>query len=141
MQKRVTSLVDALVDDLSFQESYVQMPLLQEMETWMLAVVMLGSIFNLIVMIISSISVLLVYSLLMVSVENKTFSNGVLRMVGVTKADCILVVVCSTLTFVVPSLIISYSLALVANHYLLTAIYPPEMSDKVTIIPDWLATV
>ena len=50
------------------------------------------------------------------------------------------VVVCSTLTFVVPGLILSYSLALVANHYLLTIIYPPEMSDKVSILPDWLST-
>lgn len=62
-------------------------------------------------------------------------------MIGVTKLDCILVVVCSTLTFVVPSLILSYSMALVANHYLLGAIYPPEMLKSISILPDLFATI
>lgn len=77
----------------------------------------------------------------MVTVEKKTFDNGVLRMVGVSKTDCILSVAMQTLSFVVPSLILSYSIAVVVNYYLLKMIYTPDMGLRVSIVPDWFATL
>lgn len=128
MKSRITREVAALVEDLGYYSVVPQLPLLIAMEELTLAVVMLGCVFNVVLILMAAIATLLVYSLLMVSVEQKTFNNGVLRMIGVTRTDCILVVVCSTLTFVIPSLVLSYVGAMVANHFLLTAIYPPDMS-------------
>jgi ABC-type lipoprotein release transport system permease subunit len=60
------------------------------MEDLEIAIVMLGCVFNVVLILMCAISILLIYSLLMVSVEKKTFDTGVLRMVGVSKMDCIL---------------------------------------------------
>jgi ABC-type lipoprotein release transport system permease subunit len=54
-----------------------------------MGIVMLGCIFNVVLILMIAISTLLIYSLLMVSVETKTFDNGVLRMVGLSKFDCV----------------------------------------------------
>lgn len=54
-----------------------------------MAVVMLGLIFNVVLLLLISISIILIYSLLMVTVETKTFDQGVLRMIGLSKIDCV----------------------------------------------------
>jgi ABC-type lipoprotein release transport system permease subunit len=50
---------------------------------------LLGLIFGIIVFLFIVIAILLIYSLLMISVETKTFENGVLRMIGLSKFNCI----------------------------------------------------
>jgi ABC-type antimicrobial peptide transport system permease subunit len=64
-----------------------------------------------------------------------------LRMVGVSKMDCILSISMQSLAFVIPSIIISYSMAILINHFLFEIIYTPEMGLRVSIMPDWFATV
>jgi len=49
----------------------------------------LGLIINIIAFLLSALSIFLIYSLLMVSVETKTFELGVLRMVGMTRKGLI----------------------------------------------------
>jgi ABC-type antimicrobial peptide transport system permease subunit len=53
------------------------------------ASLLLGLLFGIIVILFVVISILLIYSLLMISVETKTFENGVLRMIGLNKTNCI----------------------------------------------------
>ena len=65
------------------------MPLLNIMQLTSVASLTLGLLFSIIVILFVVISVLLIYSLLMISVETKTFENGVLRMVGLSKSNCI----------------------------------------------------
>jgi ABC-type antimicrobial peptide transport system permease subunit len=55
-------------------------------------VLFLGLIFDIIILLFVSISVLLIYSLLMISIETKTFEFGVIRMLGVSKNGLILMV-------------------------------------------------
>jgi len=50
---------------------------------------MLGLIFGIIIILFVVISILLIYSLLMISVETKGFETGVLRLVGMSKTNCI----------------------------------------------------
>jgi ABC-type antimicrobial peptide transport system permease subunit len=68
------------------------MPLLTEMSSLQYGVLLLGIVFDVVVILFVTISVLLIYSLLMVSVETKTFENGVLRMIGINTRDCISVI-------------------------------------------------
>ena len=77
----------------------------------------------------------------MVSVDQKTFDNGVVRVVGVSKLDCILFVTMQTLVFVIPSLIMSYSMAIVINHFVLRLLYTPEMGLSFSPLPDYFATI
>ena len=53
----------------------------------------LGLIFDIIILLFVILSVLLIYSLLMISVETKTFEIGVMRMVGLSKGGLIILVV------------------------------------------------
>lgn len=62
-------------------------------------------------------------------------------MVGVSKKDCILTITMQSLTFIVPSLIISYLVAVVANHFVLAIVYTPDMGVSPTPIPDTFSTI
>lgn len=77
---------------------------------------LLGIVFDVVIILFITISVLLIYSLLMSSVEAKTFENGVLRMVGTSNFDSITVILFQSLIFVVPSLILAYILSLIINY-------------------------
>lgn len=65
------------------------MPLLLEMSVLSYGVLLLGIVFDVVIILFVTISVLLIYSILMVSVEAKNFENGVLRMVGISITDCV----------------------------------------------------
>jgi hypothetical protein len=72
------------MEDLGFYDVSTDMPLLLDMSTLSYAVLLLGIVFDVIIVLLIAISVLLIYSLLMISVETKTFEQGVLRMVGIS---------------------------------------------------------
>jgi hypothetical protein len=86
-----------------------------------ISITFLQLIFNLIMLLLFSISVLLVYSLLMFSVESKSFDLGVMRMVGLSKNNVIVLIIVQSFMFVVPSIIfgVGFSLAIlrVAKHF------------------------
>jgi hypothetical protein len=50
-----------------------------------MAILFLGIVFNIIIILFIIISSLLIYSLLMISIETKTFDNGVMRLTGLSK--------------------------------------------------------
>jgi ABC-type antimicrobial peptide transport system permease subunit len=59
--------------------------ILQKMQTANIQILLLGLVFNIILLVFMVISVLLIYSLLMIGVETKTMETGIMRMVGVSK--------------------------------------------------------
>jgi ABC-type antimicrobial peptide transport system permease subunit len=63
------------------------------MQTYSTAILFLGLIFDIIILLFIILSVLLVYSLLMISVESKTFEFGVMRMVGLSKTGIIFMII------------------------------------------------
>ena len=62
-----------------------QLPLLDRMKGYSVAIVMISMIFDIIVVIFVIVSCILIYSMLMINVDTKTFENGIMRMVGLTK--------------------------------------------------------
>ena len=72
-------------------------------------------------LLLFSISVLLVYSLLMFSVESKSFDLGVMRMVGLSKNNVMVLIIVQSFMFVIPSIICGFSVSLiilrVAKHF------------------------
>jgi ABC-type lipoprotein release transport system permease subunit len=65
------------------------MTLLTTMQLTSAASLLIGLLFGIIVVLFVAISVLLIYSLLLISVETKTWENGVLRTLGMGKWSCI----------------------------------------------------
>lgn len=61
------------------------MNLLFQMQSYSYAVLFIGLIFDVLLMIFIVVSCLLIYSLLLISVETKAFETGVMRLVGLTK--------------------------------------------------------
>lgn len=69
------------------------MDLLTEMSTYSSAILFFGLIFDIIILLFIVISILLIYSLLMVSVESKTFEMGVMRMIGLSKNGIMIMII------------------------------------------------
>ena len=70
-------------------------------------------IFNLIKSLLIIISVLIIFSLLMVSIESKNFEIAVIRMVGLEKTGIIMLIICQSFLYVVPALFSSFGLSMV----------------------------
>lgn len=62
------------------------------MKTYSEAVLFIGLIFNIILILFVATSVLLIYALLMISVETKTFDTGVMRMLGLGKRGFVIMI-------------------------------------------------
>lgn len=72
-------------DLLGFFPIDFSLPVLEQMLVLSLAVLFLGLIFTLVIVIFVAISILLIYSLLLTSVETKAYEIGIFRMVGLNK--------------------------------------------------------
>ncbi len=71
-------------DQLGFYSIKITDSLIDDVAAFSRYVMFIGIIFDLVVALLVIISVLLIYSLLIINVETKTFDIGVQRMVGLT---------------------------------------------------------
>jgi len=85
------------------------MYLLQVMQLLSYATLLLGLVFGIIAILFIVISVLLIYSLLMISVETKTFENGVLRLIGLSQFNVVGMIIVQSVLFVLPSIVLGYA--------------------------------
>jgi ABC-type antimicrobial peptide transport system permease subunit len=69
------------------------MDLLDYLSTLNYAILFMELIFDIIIILFVVISVLLIYSLLIVSIESKSFEIGVMRMMGLSTNGLILMIV------------------------------------------------
>ena len=72
-------------ESLGFFNSYSYPELLNELKFFDLSVLFLGLIFDVLLIIFIVVAILLVFSLLLIQVESKTFELGVMRLVGLTR--------------------------------------------------------
>ena len=93
IQDDVTGLTNDLTQALGFYMPRSCMSLLETMKLTSAASLLLGLLFGIIIILFVVISILLIYSLLMISVETKTFENGVLRLLGMSKINCISMII------------------------------------------------
>jgi ABC-type antimicrobial peptide transport system permease subunit len=92
MQKGITQQVGALVNTLGFYPVESKLPILTNMQLANMAILLLGLVFNIVLLVFMVISVLLIYSLLMIGVETKTLEIGIMRMVGTNKKGLVMMV-------------------------------------------------
>ena len=81
------------------------------MNLYSTAILFLGLIFDIIELLFIVLAVLLIYSLLMIQVESKTFEFGVMRMVGLSKSGIISMIMLQSFMFVIPSVILGFALS------------------------------
>ena len=63
---------------------------------------------NLLVIMLAMIAVLLIYSLLLISTEKKTFEFGVMRMTGLSTGGLIILIVLQAIIFVLPAILCAF---------------------------------
>ena len=90
------------------------MPLLSSMEKSSSGTLLIGLIFDIIILLFVVVSILLIYSLLMISMETKTFENGVLRMIGTSKSNNMLMILIQSFIYVLPSIVCGYISSILA---------------------------
>jgi ABC-type antimicrobial peptide transport system permease subunit len=66
--------------------------ILERMQLVSNAMILLSLVFNIVLLVFMAISVVLIYSLLMIGVETKTHETGMMRMVGTNKRGLVMMV-------------------------------------------------
>lgn len=141
IQSDVTKLTNEIVQDLGWFPIRSEMALLSIMKLSAAASLLLGLLFNIIILLFIVISVLLIYSLLMISVETKTFETGVLRLIGMSKANCISMILVQSFLFVIPSIICGYLASIPMLKVVFAAMFKHDTGIHVSCIPTAFATV
>lgn len=126
IQKAVTSYANEIIDQLGFFPLRIDLDVLSQMETYGTAILFLGLIFDIIILLFTTLSILLFYSLLMISVETKTFEFGVMRMVGLSKTGIINVIILQSFMYVVPALLVGFVFSVPALILIYTIIFNDE---------------
>lgn len=135
LQRNVVAYVNHFVQSLGFYPVQAQMFILQEMQIFNYSTLLLGLIFNVILLVFVVISVLLIYSLLMIGVETKTSETGIMRMLGTNKSGLITMVAIQSILFVSPAVIAAFILCFPLIGVCYTQIFNEKLSDGFEPIP------
>ena len=87
----------------------------------------IGLIFDILLLMFIVVAILLIYSLLMISIETKTFEIGVMRLVGLSKAGFVAIIFTQAGCFVIPSLVAGFLCALPCIWMIYTLLFTSEM--------------
>jgi ABC-type antimicrobial peptide transport system permease subunit len=128
------------MENLGFYETRVSMTLLETVELSQAASMLLGLILGIIVIMFVVISVLLIYSLLMISVEVKTFHNAVLRILGVNKINCVFMILAQGIIFTIPSIVCGYGASIGALYLSYDLLFTDD-AIKLSPLPTAEATI
>jgi len=106
IQAQITSFATRIMYNIGFNQVTSEFPILSYMRETRFFAMFLGLIISIIVTILTILSIILIYSLLMISVENKQFEMGVLRMIGMTRAGMIQLILLQAFCYAVPAWIV-----------------------------------
>ena len=85
IRKHVTNYFNEIIIDLGLYPAMVWLGILREMAKYNVVILLFNLVFDIVLLIFVVIAVLLIYSLLMIGIETKTFETGIMRMVGISK--------------------------------------------------------
>jgi ABC-type antimicrobial peptide transport system permease subunit len=94
MRKAITTRLQKLEAILGHYPVQVTSSILDRLQTLEMGILIIQLIFNLIKAVLVLISVIIIYTLLMHSIDSKNFELAVIRMVGLQKSGVILLIVC-----------------------------------------------
>ena len=128
-QRLVTKYANEVTEALGYYPVLINLGTLKEMKGYATAVLFMGLIFDIIILLFVIIAVLLIYSLLMISVETKTFEMGVIRMLGLSNHGIIAMILLQALMFVGPAIVLGFAV----SAPVLKLIYSYLLSDELGI--------
>lgn len=113
----------------------MDMDVMKAMEILSQAILFLGLIFDIIILLFVILSVLLIYSLLMISAESKTFEFGVMRMQGLSKSGIVAMIFIQAFMFVLPSLFGGFAASFPTLYKINSLLFTPDMGIEIDPVP------
>lgn len=141
IQTKVTSKANQLMDALGFFKFEMKLEILQVMEYASWAMVLLALVFDLVLILFVTLSIMLLYSLLTDSVESKTFEYGVFRMAGMGKYSLLRLISIQSVIFVIPSIVVAFICSVPILAGLLSLIFSGEEELGYTPYPTVFAAL
>ena len=111
------------------------------MQTYSFSVMFIGLIFNILLLIFVVVACLLIYSLLLISVETKTFEIGVMRLIGLSKFGFVGMIFTQSAMFVIPSVIMGFVLSLPSIYFVYSMLFTEDLGFRPSILPSGYATL
>ena len=116
--------------------------LLQMMNLYSFALLFIGLVFNILIIMFVIISILLIYSLLMITTETKTFDTGIMRLLGLSSSGFVAMILTQAVMFVIPSIILAYISAYPCLYFIFKKLFKNDFGDGgVSFVPGAVATV
>jgi ABC-type antimicrobial peptide transport system permease subunit len=101
----------------------------------------MGLIFDIIILLFVIIAILLIYSLLMISVETKTFEIGVIRMVGLSKSGIVWMIFLQGLMFVLPAIVLGFLMCFPLLKLVYKFLFTEDLGIHNAPVPDGFAVL
>jgi hypothetical protein len=111
IQDKVSKWGAMILYRLGFNQVAPSMPLLLSMRASRFFSLFMGLIVVMVATILGGLSIILIYSLLMIHVETKTFELGILRMIGMSRLSLIEMVMIHAFLYSIPAWIVGLGLA------------------------------
>jgi len=111
------------------------------MQSYSFAVLFIGLIFNVLLLIFIVIACLLIYSLLLISVETKTYEIGVMRLVGLTKGGFVGMIFTQAAMFVLPSVVLGFAASIPCIWGVYAALFTTDLGFSPSIFPGFSASI
>eukprot|EP01064_Diplonema_japonicum_P037734 TRINITY_DN893_c0_g1_i1.p1 TRINITY_DN893_c0_g1~~TRINITY_DN893_c0_g1_i1.p1 ORF type:complete len:1078 (+),score=231.55 TRINITY_DN893_c0_g1_i1:88-3321(+) len=96
---------------IGFNQVTAEAGVLEFMRTVRFFTLFLGLIISLVIVVLIALAIVLIYSLLMINVETRTFELGVLRMVGMQRSDLVQLVLTQAFLYALPAWALGLSIA------------------------------
>mmetsp|Transcript_844 Transcript_844/g.2906 ORF Transcript_844/g.2906 Transcript_844/m.2906 type:complete len:1061 (-) Transcript_844:73-3255(-) len=135
LQNRVLGYASTISYYIGFDQIATRFPILVYLRETRFFSLFIGLIINIIVTILTVLSIILIYSLLMINVENRTFELGVLRMIGMQKVGIVQMVLMQAFLYAIPGLIFGLILGeaiYLGLSYVLSSIFESEIPRIIT---------
>lgn len=107
------------------------------MQIFSAGILAIGLVFDIMLIMFIMISVLLIYSLLMITIETKTFDTGVMRMVGLSGKGFVAMIFTQALMFVLPSLIFALIAVVPSLWFIYDKIEKTKLAWSIALLPSY----
>ena len=130
-----------ITSQLGFYNVGTYLNILFNLETFTFTLLCLGLNFDILLLIFIVVSCLLIYSLLLIQIETKTFETGVMRLVGLTKQGFIAMIIMQSAMFVLPSVLLGFALSMPVLWMLYSLLFTEDLGFKPSVFPSTPAVV
>mmetsp|Transcript_30937 Transcript_30937/g.27367 ORF Transcript_30937/g.27367 Transcript_30937/m.27367 type:complete len:266 (+) Transcript_30937:457-1254(+) len=109
IQSLQLAVMGELEQELGYYPVDINLPLLHQMNQLNFAALFLGLVFSIILILFMVISVILIYGVLLVNVEQESFKIRTKRILGLSRISVAKDIIVQTLTFSVPGIVLAFA--------------------------------